>query len=231
MQHLQKGLATATLALVFAACSPAVVSEPATAHEANGAAASSNTVPNATSGTYRLERTHASLTWKVMHKGLAKYTARFVDFDATLQFDANDPQKSTLEVSIDPTSVRTDYPTGKDYKFAQDEDFDAALAGKDWFNAPKFSAITFTATGIERNGDNAGHVTGDLTFLGVTKSVTLDVVLNGAKSNPDKNTGALGFSATTSFNRSEFGLTRYIPVIGDQIEINLEVEFYLDNES
>ncbi len=231
MQHPQKAFATAALALVFAACSPAVVSEPATANEAHGAVDGAGVVPDATSGTYRLERTHASLTWKVMHRGLAKYTARFIDFDATLQFDANDPQKSTLEVSVDPTSVRTHYPTGKDYKFAKDEDFDAAIAGKDWLNAPGFSEITFVATGIERDGDNAGHVTGDLTFLGVTKPVTLDVVLNGAKSNPDKNTGALGFSATTSFNRSEFGLTRYIPVIGDEIEIDLEVEFYLDNES
>jgi polyisoprenoid-binding protein YceI len=230
MPHPVKSFSAAFFAITLLACSAETVSEPAQAHEAHGKADSAEVVAGAVSGTYRLDHTHASLTWKVMHKGLAKYTARFSDFEAILQFNAEDPTRSQLTVSIDPTSVRTDYPSGKDYKFAKDEDFDAALAGKNWFNSPQFSTIQFVATGIERNDEKTGHVTGDLTFLGVTKPVTLDVTLNGAKSNEAAKSGALGFSATTSIKRSEFGLKRYIPVIGDEVEILIEAEFYLDGE-
>lgn len=181
-------------------------------------------VAGAVSGSYRNDRTHSSLVWKVMHKGLAKYTARFVDFEATLEFDADDPTKSQLRVVVDPASVRTDYPSGRDFKFAKDEDFDAALAGKNWFNAGEFAEITFTSTQIKRLGEKSGHVGGDLNFLGVRKPVVLDVTLNGAKPT------ALGFSGHTTIKRSEFGLSRYVPFIADEVEILLEVEFYLVEE-
>jgi len=208
-----------------------VVLAPASfAHDDPAAAEMLAPVPHAASGTYRLDRTHANLTWKVMHKGLAKYTARFTDFDATLEFDADDPAASELEVTVNPASVRTDYPQGKPYKFAKDEDFDAALAGENWFNADEFSEITFTSTGIERTGSNTGKITGDLTFMGITKPVTLDVTLNGAKSNPAQNSGALGFSAYTTLNRTDFGVSLYVPFIADQVEIFIEAEFYLDEE-
>ncbi|VAV88582.1 hypothetical protein MNBD_ALPHA06-1046 [hydrothermal vent metagenome] len=178
-------------------------------------------VAGAVSGSYRNDRTHSSLVWKVMHKGLSKYTARFVDFEATLEFDADDPTKSQLRVVVDPASVRTDYPSGQNYKFAKDEDFDAALAGKNWFNSADFAEITFTATQIERLDQTSGHVRGDLKFLGVSKPVVLNVTLNGAKAK------ALGFSGHTTIKRSDFGLSRYVPMIADEVEIALEVEFYL----
>ena len=197
---------------------------------ANEASGEDRVVEGAISGTYRIDRTHANLTWKVMHKGLAKYVARFTDFEAVLEFDADDPKNSKLEVTVDPASVRTDYPQGKPYKFAKDEDFDAKLAGVGWFDAAAFPVINFRATTIERTSKNTGKITGDLTFLGVSKSIVLDVTLNGTQSNFDDNTGALGFSGRTVIKRSEFGLARFIPLVADEVEIYMEVEFYLDNE-
>jgi len=200
------------------------------ANEGDGAADADSVIEGAISGTYRIDRTHANLTWKVMHKGLAKYVARFTDFEAVLEFDADDPENSELQVTVDPASVRTDYPQGKPYKFAKDEDFDAKLAGVGWLDAAAFPAIIFRATNIERTSEKMGKITGDLTFLGVKKSIILDVTLNGTASNLDANTGALGFSGKTTIKRSEFGLAKFIPIVADEVEIYMEVEFYLDNE-
>jgi polyisoprenoid-binding protein YceI len=173
------------------------------------------------SGTYKLDKTHASVTWKVNHMGLSKYTARFTKMDASLDFDAKDPAQSKLVATIDPTSVKTDYPD------ADKKDFDKELAeGKDWFNGKKFPEIKFEAATIEISEENKGKIHGNLTFLGVTKPVTLNTSLNGAYLKmPYLKVPALGFSATTTIKRSDFNWKTYIPMIGDEVEILIEVEF------
>lgn len=174
------------------------------------------------SGIYTLDPTHASLVWRVNHLGLSKYTARFTRMNAKLDFNAADPTKSKLEVTVDPLSVRTDYPDNKK------TDFDKELAtGKGWFNAEQYKNITFTSTRVEKTGENTGKLYGDLTFLGVTKPLVLDVRFNGAYLNmPFAEMPALGFSATGTFKRSEWGMGTYIPNIGDEVELVIEVEFH-----
>jgi polyisoprenoid-binding protein YceI len=177
-------------------------------------------------GTYTLDKAHASLTWKVSHLGLSNYTARFTSFDATLDFNPTDPEKSKLNVTVDPTSLETDYP------FADKKDFDKVLIDEQqWFNTRNFPKITFESITIERTGDNTGKVTGDLTFLGVTKPLTLDVVFNGSMAKqPFSKQPVLGFSATTTMKRSDWGMTTYVPTIGDEVELLIEVEFGMDSE-
>ena len=174
------------------------------------------------SGLYTLDKSHASLTWKVSHLGLSNYTARFTRFDVDLDFNAQDPVRSRVRATIDPTSVKTDYPE------PEKKDFDKELSmGESWFNSEQFPQITFMSTAVEKTGDNTGKITGDLTFLGVTKPVTLDVTFNKAIGNhPFANKPALGFSATTMIKRSDFGLNTYIPQIGDEVEIMIEAEFF-----
>jgi len=174
------------------------------------------------SGPYEMDKTHASLTWKVQHMGLAYYTARFTDFDVDLNFDASQPEKSTLVAVINPASVRTDYP------YPEKEDFDKTLADDaKWFNAGAFPKITFTATEITLTSDHTGSVTGDLNFLGVTKPVTLDVTLDGShEKRPFAGVPALGFSARTTIKRSDWGLKTYAPnIVGDDVQIIIEAEF------
>jgi len=174
------------------------------------------------SGLYELDKTHASLIWRVDHLGLSKYTARFTNFDVDIDLNALEPEKSRVRATIDPTSIRTDYPN------TEKKDFDAELVNNaGWFNAEQFPEITFLSTAVEKTSENTGKITGDLTFLGVTKPVTLDVVFNKAMGNhPFANKPALGFSATTSLKRSDFGMTTYIPNIGDEVEIIIEAEFF-----
>jgi polyisoprenoid-binding protein YceI len=172
-------------------------------------------------GTYKLDLAHASLVWKVSHLGLSNYTARFTDFDATLELDPADPTQSKLTVTVDPTSVETAYPN------ANEKDFDAKLAtGDDWFNGDEFPKIEFESTSIELTGDNTGTVTGNLLFLGQSQPITLDVTFNGAyASMPFSDKPGLGFSATATMDRTNWGFNTYVPNIGAKVDLLIEAEF------
>ncbi len=175
-------------------------------------------------GLYRLDKTHASLTWKVSHLGLSNYTARFTRFDAEIDFKPQAPENSRVMVTIDPTSIETDYP------YPEKKDFDKKLVQKaEWFNATKFPEIKFTSTAIEMTGENTAIMTGDLTFLGVTKSLSFSVTFNGAmKKQPFSKKPTVGFSATGSLKRSEWGMATYVPNIGDEVMLLIEAEFAKD---
>ncbi len=176
-------------------------------------------------GVYKLDDTHASLTWRVSHLGLSNYTARFTKFDADLTFDPTNPENSKVVAIIDPTSIETDYPN------AEEKDFDKKLVeGEEWFNAPKFASIKFESTKIVKSSDSTGKMHGDLTFLGIKKPVTLDVKFNNAMEfQPFSKKPTLGFSANGTIKRSEWGFDTYVPNIGDEVEIIIEAEFVKQN--
>jgi polyisoprenoid-binding protein YceI len=161
-------------------------------------------------GTYVLEKTHASLLARVRHMGLTSYTLRLNRFDATYDWDPARPEAAKLSVTIDMTSLDVGDPKiSKDF-------------AEDFLDAKKNPKATFVSTAIVRDGDR-GKVTGDLTFHGVTKPVTLDVIFRGYES------GLLGaragFSATGAFKRSDFGSDNMSMFAGDDIELIIEVEF------
>jgi len=173
----------------------------------------------ASGGNYQLEKTHAFLTWRVKHNGLSNYTARFTDFDASISFDPENPVQSSVIATINPLSVETDHPTddGWNNKLATD--------GK-WFDGENFPQIVFKSTSVEQTGEFTGIITGDLTLLGVTKEVKLNATYNGTGNAPWFGTRDLiGFSATGSLKRSDFGMTALLPNIGDEVEIIIEAEF------
>ncbi len=173
-------------------------------------------------GTYKIDPTHASLTWKVLHLGLANYTARFTKIDATLVFDPATPEAAKLTATVDPTSIKTDYPN------LAKVDFDKELVeSAKFFNANVAKSITFTSTAVKMTGPKTADVTGDLTFLGVTKPVTLKVTFNaGLKEHPFAKKPAIGFSGTATVKRSDFGMGHLIPVVADDVNLLLEVEFF-----
>jgi polyisoprenoid-binding protein YceI len=171
-------------------------------------------------GTFKIDPAHASVTWKVTHMGLSNYTARFTKIDATLTLDPAKPETSKLTASIDPKSIRTDFP------FVEKEDFDKKLAkGAEWFNAEFFDKITFASTAVKMTGAKTADVTGDLTLLGVTKPVVLKVTFNGGMAaHPMSKKPAVGFSATGTVKRSEFGLKAGLPFVGDDVALLIEAE-------
>jgi polyisoprenoid-binding protein YceI len=173
----------------------------------------SKAVADLPAGNYVLDKTHASLTAKIGHMGFSNYTVRFNSLDASFSFDPAKPTESKIVATVNPASIDTGSVS-----------FNGDLSGAKWLNADKFPVITFTSTGLTITGANTGKMTGDLNFLGVTKPVTLDVVWNGVGSGMMGGTRT-GFSATGSIKRTDYGFNTYVPVIGDQVDLLIEVEF------
>lgn len=167
---------------------------------------------NMPAGSYVLEKNHASVNAKVMHQGYAFYHFRFDKFDASYEYDPKDPTASKVVVTVDTKSMNTGYAKA-------DEKFPVEFLAAD-----KHRTATFKSNKITISQGNKGTMAGDLTLGGVTKPITLDVTFNGAGKDM-MGTMRSGFSASTVIKRSEFGLTKYVPVIGDDVALAIEVEF------
>ena len=165
-------------------------------------------------GTYTLDKSHANIVFGVSHLGFSEYYSRFNDFDATLDFDPKNPENSSVNVTIQTASAD-----------ANNKKMEDKYDGEKFFNATKFPVATFTSTKVEKLTDSTGKITGDLNLLGVTKPVTLDVTFNGSGMNPFAGKHTLGFSATGSFKRSEFGMKEYLPAVGDEVSLMIQAEF------
>ncbi|MGD1935680.1 MAG: YceI family protein [Candidatus Phaeomarinobacter sp.] len=203
---------------------------PLPAHEGHDHSPDASMMPGADlpAGDYHLDLTHASLILGVDHLGLSTYRARFTRMDATLAIDPAEPDAAALSVTVDAASLETQFPLPQ-------PDFNATLTGPEWLNAEQYPDIRYVSTTITMTSPKTAEVTGDLTLMGVTRPVVLDVTFNGGYG--DKPFGDLeaviGFSATGAFNRSAFGLTNGLPPegtsmgVGDRVEVLIEAEFHL----
>jgi polyisoprenoid-binding protein YceI len=202
---------------------------PAVALTVLAAPAAAQSLDDVAAGTYQLDRNHAFLTWTVVHNGLSDYTVNFTDFDATLDFNPDEPTASTIEVTINPMGVESNYPG--DYKAGHpDSEFDtwneALSRGDRFLNADQHGEIKFVSSGAEATGETEGTVTGNLTFLGTTRPVTMDVTYNGVTNYPwNGERDTIGFTATTTISRSEFGQSSLANVISDDVVIEFSGEF------
>lgn len=164
------------------------------------------------SGAYGSEPTHTSVYFKYGHQGYSVYNARFDKVNIDLNFDAKSPTKSSVNANIETASVSTGLPS-----------FDKEMADK-FFLGQANPTITFKSTKLVQTGAASGKMTGDLTFRGVTKPVTLDVTFNKGGIHMFAKKPVLGFSAHGFVNRSDFGFADYIPYITDKVEISIEAE-------
>ncbi len=212
--------------LALAACSPKPTAD---APAASSVAANLDSgFPEASieglpAGEYKIDPPHAALTFKVNHLGFSHYTSRFSKFDATLNLDPAHPEAATLTAHIDPMSLALNAPPAG---------FHDELMGKTFFDAKLFPSIDFVSTKIEKTGEFTAKVTGNLTLHGVTKPVTMDVTFNGgypglAGMDPQ---ARIGFAATGSLKRSDFGMTMGIPAPGSRLGVSDEVDFAIDAE-
>ncbi|OWW00093.1 hypothetical protein ATY81_25170 [Rhizobium sp. R72] len=171
----------------------------------------------APAGAYKTDPSHSSFNWSFNHSGLSRYTARFTKVDARLDWKPEKPETSTLSVTIDPLSVRTDYP------WPQKVDFDAEIGGEETFLAAK--PITFVSKTIHVTGHKTGTVEGLLTLRGETHPATLDVTFNGSMAkHPMMGVAKIGFSATGRIRRSEWGMDFAIPELGDVVTFAIETQ-------
>jgi polyisoprenoid-binding protein YceI len=186
----------------------------------NANAATAIDVP---AGDYTLDKSHASLVFRVSHMGFSHYTAQFKTFDARLKFDPAKPEASSVEATIDPLSLALPTPP---------KGFLQELLGNKWLDAGAFPQMTFRSTRVEVLGDNKARITGDLTLHGITKPVTLEAQFNGGyKGIPNMDPNArIGFSAHGVLDRSEFGIAYGIPEKGSNMGVSDEVEFIIEAE-
>lgn len=165
-------------------------------------------------GAYELDAEHAALVFKIGHMGFSHFIGRFDSFEASLDFDAADPTTAKLEAIIDMTSLAL-----------PDQDFANTLMGSGWFDAETYPQAIFRSTAVSVTDDNTGTVTGDLTLHGETHPVTLDVTFNGGGQDMLRGAYITGFSATGAFNRSDFGISKYVGPVSDEVDLIIETEF------
>ncbi len=203
--------------LAYGALAVALLSAPA-AYAAPGV--TSTKPADLPAGHYALDKTHASVVAKIKHMGFSNYQFRFTKVDASFDYDPKAPQDAKIKVTVDPGSIDT--ATGAD-EFGLK--FNKELAGDGWLEANKFPTATFVSTKVEPGAGQTGKVYGDFTLHGVTKPIVLDVTFNGVGSGFAPGSVKTGFSASTTIKRSEFGVSKYVPLVGDEVALNIEVEF------
>ena len=174
-------------------------------------------VKTAPYGLYRIDPDHTSVTFKINHLGFSHYTGRFDKIEGYMNFNSNEPEQSTLDIVVYPNSIDTNNP-----KLEED------LRTAQWFNVIQFPRATFHATRIDRTGAMTGKVKGDLTLLGITRSLVLDVTFVGTGTSSFAKKQVLGFSAVTTLDRSDYGMSNLLPMLGNQVVLEIEAEFDKD---
>jgi len=165
--------------------------------------------------TYKVDPRHTQIIFAIQHMGLSTFYGRFGAISGSLNFDPKHPESSALSVTVDMTNIQTHV-----------EELDRELT-KNVFHADKFPTATFTATSITKASPTTGTVTGNLTLAGVTKPVTLNVTFDGGRDSPMPfQPYRIGFNATTSVRRSDFGLTgmMWSGLVGDDVSLMIECE-------
>ena len=176
----------------------------------------------APAGVYKLDKTHASLIFRVNHIGFSNYTANFSKFDAELQFDPANPEKSSVTATIDPRSLVLNAPPAG---------FLDELLNPKWLDAAGHPQMTFRSTKVELTGANTARITGDFTMKGVTLPVTLEATFNGGYAGHAYEPQArIGFSARGSLARASFGVKEGVPPPGSTMGVSDNVDFVIEAE-
>jgi polyisoprenoid-binding protein YceI len=179
-------------------------------------AAQADDAKKAPTGVYTMETRHSQVLFAIPHLGITDYHGRFDKLSGTLNFNASAPEQSSVQVAIDMSGIDT-----------PSHELNTELQGIEVFNAVVFPTATFKSTAIVVTGPGTGKITGDLTLHGVTKPVTLDVVFGGGATDPFSGDDDIGFHATATVKRSDFGVTGMIweSIVGDEVKITIEAMF------
>ncbi|MFK2905758.1 YceI family protein [Dyella ginsengisoli] len=163
--------------------------------------------------TYKLDPAHTMVLFSWNHFGFSNPTANLGISAGTLVYDEANPAKSSVEVTLPLANLDTHVSA-----------LDEHLKKPDFFDADKYPVVTFKSTRVEPLGNNKFKVTGDLTVHGVTKAVVLDATLNKAGMQPMLKVPAVGFDATGTIKRSDFGVGAYVPNVSDEVQIRITTE-------
>jgi len=180
-------------------------------------AAHANVSQDNAAGTYSFDKMHSAIGFRIKHMGLVDVPGYFRDFTGTINYDAKDVAKSSVEFTAQMTSIDTGVAPR-----------DKHLRTADFFEVEKFPTMTFKSTKVEKKGKNM-LVTGDLTMKGVTKQVSFPFQIAGFLTDAKGGT-KMGVTAETVINRRDFGVTygnnlpNGVAALGDEVKVNLQIE-------
>jgi polyisoprenoid-binding protein YceI len=172
---------------------------------------------SALTGDYTIDPAHTTIGFTARHAMVTNVKGGFHDFTGTLHLDGADPSRSTATIDVQMASIETG-----------NADRDGHLKSADFFKIDEFPAMTFRSTKAEAVGGDEYRITGDLSLLGVTKQITIDLEFNGAAKDPFGNE-RVGFEGKAEILRSEWGLTWNAALetggvlISDKIKLNFEI--------
>lgn len=162
---------------------------------------------------YVLDSSHSQVLFSYDHLGFSTTFGMFSGFEGEIMFDQDAPENSSVNVSMPVMSMFTGW-----------EKREAHFMSGDFFGAEEGDMVTFTSTGIEVTGDNTAMITGDLTMNDVTKSVVLETQLNKVGDHPMAGKPWMGFDATTTLKRSDFGVGAFAPAVSDEVDVRISLE-------
>ena len=165
-------------------------------------------------GTYQFDKkgAHQFVMFKISHLGYSWLYGRFNDFNGTFTVDAENPENSKVEATIQTASVDSNHA-----------ERDKHLRSDDFLDVDKYPTATFKSTSIEQTGDDTAKITGDFTLHGVTKPVTLDAKMIGYGESP-WNDYRMGLEASTTLKLADFGITKDLGPASETVEIIISVE-------
>ena len=165
-------------------------------------------------GSYAVEPYHTQVGFTLLHMGFTDFSGFFSQASGTLTLDPAHIDATKLDVTLPIASVQTTVSK-----------LDGELKGADWFDADKFPTAHFVSTRIVRIGASMASITGDLTLHGVTKPITFKARLIGNGVNPLDKKETVGFEGNAVISRSAFGVSRYVPLVGDSVTLHIAAAF------
>ena len=190
--------------LTFALCAAALVPGAAMA-------ASPDAIP---AGAYNVDTNHTQALFQVNHMGFSEYNGVISGVTGALMLDPANPSADTLDVVLPVSTIST-----------TSAKLDEELKDPTWLDAAQFPNIHFVATKVTKTGAHTALIAGNLTLHGVTRPVVLDARFVGAGANPMSKAYTVGFAASAVIKRSDFGVTKYVPLIGDEVTLKINAAF------
>jgi polyisoprenoid-binding protein YceI len=164
-------------------------------------------------GTYKIDDWHSQLGFAVRHLGISTVRGLFDKYEGTLVV-GQDLASTSVSISAEMASANTGNP-GRDQH----------LQGEDFFDSTNHPKMTFQSTGIVANGDSAYALTGDLSIRGITKPITLNVSFNGTDVFPMDQSTHVGFGATGTIKRTDYGVSYGVPLVSENVDLHLDLQF------
>lgn len=165
-------------------------------------------------GSYKVESNHTLARFTVNHFGFNDFFGVIPGASGTMSLNPKSLASAKLDISLPVSAISTTNST-----------LDGELKSADWLDAAQYPTIRFVSDKVVQTGPRTARISGTITMHGVSKPLTLDATLGGAGVNPMDKAYTVGFSATGKLNRSDFGVTKYVPAVSDEVRLDITVAF------